>query len=211
VFDFDWNRCSISLEYADNPDSSYGCGISVANGRLGLGKLTITPYIFRSVCWNGTRWGWRESNVGVNQKHAGRIDRDRLQSDIHRAVRVALSGGHDFLALMDFTREIAVTDPQRLIASLSQDRRLSTEQARAWLRGYDDEPVDTAFGVVGGLTRGAQSLAPGIRNQLEEIAGAILVPSLSADRHAVDRHWSKLLERANHVSDEQVARITALS
>ncbi len=195
--------------FKDDPDSSYGCGISICNGRLGLGKLAISPYIFRSICWNGTRWGWRETNVGVNQKHSGRIDRNRLQADINRAVKVALSGGHDLLALMYYTREIAVIDPQRLIASLSQDRRLSTEQARAWLKGYSEEPVDTAFGVVGGLTRGAQSLAPGIRNQLEEVAGAILVPSLTADRRAVERHWSKLLERAQNVSDEQVARITA--
>jgi hypothetical protein len=196
--------------FKDTPESSYGCGISVANGRLGLGKLTITPYIFRAVCWNGTRWGWRESNVGVNQKHSGRIDRDRLQADISRAVRVALSGGHDLLALMDYTRDIAVTEPLRLIASLCQDRRLSTDHARAWVKGFDDEPADTAFGVVGGLTRGAQALAPGIRNQLEEVAGAILVPSLSADRHAVDRHWSKLLERAHHVSDGQLARIRSV-
>jgi hypothetical protein len=36
------------------------------------------------------------------------------------------------------------------------------------------------------------------------------VPSLSADRLAVDRHWSKLLERAHHVSDGQLARIRSV-
>ena len=191
-------------------DFEMGVGLSIANGRYGLAKLEITPYVFRSICYNGTRWGWRESNIGLRQKHAGRIDRDRLQAEIQRAINVGLSGGNDLLAVMGYASEIAIADPKRMIASLSHDAKLSLDQTKAWMRGYDDEPIGNACGVIGGLTRGAQKLSDSVRNQLEAVAGSLLAPSIKADCRAVEAHWARLISRASNVSDEMVERLTAV-
>lgn len=189
----------------NRPDSEYGIGISFKNSEIGRYRFEICPFLFRAICLNGCIWGRSNSVIGVNKKHLGEINLDEIKMQVHEAVKLALSEGEQVLELFDITKEITVENQSQLVASLAKEFKLTIPQGRAWLNAIGDEPGETVFHTIQGLTKASQSFAGDVRQTMEETAGLILAPSLTADIDAIASMWEKFSVRAESLTPEQVA------
>jgi hypothetical protein len=166
--------------------------------------------LFRAICLNGCIWGRSNAVITVDKKHLGTIDLVKIGDEVREAIRIALSEGEQVLELFDTVKEITVVNQNQLIASLAKEYKLTIPQGRAWIKGMESEPGDTVFHVIQGLTKSAQDFTGDARQVMEETAGLILAPSLTADIDAIAGMWSKFATRAESLTDEQVkAYVTA--
>jgi len=163
---------------------------------------------------NGMIWGRQNSDINVNQKHMGKIDRKELALEVRNAIKVALSQGNDLLTLMGYSKKVKVENPLNVIAQLCREKEinLTAEQGRLWHKGYIDslgeqnghEHHQTAFGIVNGLTRSAQNYNGAKREQMETIAGMILSPAIDADIQAIQKRWGRIADNASTLSEKTV-------
>ena len=196
------------------PDSDYGVGISFRNSEIRNGAFKISPFLFRAICLNGMIWGRRNSEIAINQKHLGTIDKDNIRLQVREAVILALSEGNDILTLMNLTQQVKVKNVQQVIAKVARDNKMTIEQGRAWSQGYletlqepsGDLAHETAFGLVNGLTRGAQAFSGVLREQMETTASIILAPSIDADLKAIQKRWGTLSDSASSLPENIVAK-----
>lgn len=192
-------------DYIKNrPDSEYGIGISFKNSEIGRYRFEICPFLFRAICLNGCIWGRSNSVIGIDKKHLGEINLDEIKIQVQNAVKLALAEGEQVLELFDVSKEITVENQTQLVASLARDYNLTIPQGRAWLNAISDEPGDTVFHTIQGLTKAAQSFTGDTRQTMEETAGMILAPSLTADIDAIAAMWEKFTVRSENLTEEQV-------
>lgn len=193
-------------DYIKNrPDSEYGIGISFKNSEIGRYRFEICPFLFRAICLNGCIWGRSNSVIGIDKKHLGEINLDKIKMQVQAAVKLALAEGEQVLELFDMTKEITVENQSQLVASLAKEFKLTIPQGRAWLNAIGDEPGETVFHTIQGLTKASQSFTGDVRQTMEETAGLILAPSLTADIDAIASMWEKFSVRAESLTPEQVA------
>ncbi len=193
-------------DYIKNrPDSEYGIGISFKNSEIGRYRFEICPFLFRAICLNGCIWGRSNSVIGIDKKHLGEINLDEIKMQVQEAVKLALAEGEQVLELFDITKEITVENQPQLVASLAKEFKLTIPQGRAWLNAIGDEPGETVFHTIQGLTKASQSFTGDVRQTMEETAGLILAPSLTADIDAIASMWEKFSVRAESLTPEQVA------
>jgi len=193
-------------DYIKNrPDSEYGIGISFKNSEIGRYRFEICPFLFRAICLNGCIWGRSNSVIGIDKKHLGEINLDEIKMQVQEAVKLALAEGEQVLELFDITKEITVENQSQLVASLAKEFKLTIPQGRAWLNAIGDEPGETVFHTIQGLTKASQSFTGDVRQTMEETAGLILAPSLTADIDAIASMWEKFSVRAESLTPEQVA------
>ena len=193
-------------DYIKNrPDSEYGIGISFKNSEIGRYRFEICPFLFRAICLNGCIWGRSNSVIGIDKKHLGEINLDEIKMQVQAAVKLALAEGEQVLELFDITKEITVENQSQLVASLAKEFKLTIPQGRAWLNAIGDEPGETVFHTIQGLTKASQSFTGDVRQTMEETAGLILAPSLTADIDAIASMWEKFSVRAESLTPEQVA------
>lgn len=198
----------------EQPDSDYGVGISFRNSEIRNGAFKISPFLFRAICLNGMIWGRRNSEISINQKHLGTIDKDNIRLQVREAVILALSEGNDILTLMNLTKQVKVKNVHQVIAKVARDNKMTIEQGRAWSQGYletlqepsGDIAHETAFGLVNGLTRGAQAFSGVLREQMETTASIILAPAIDADLKAIQKRWGTLSDSANALPENIVAK-----
>jgi len=196
------------------PDSDYGVGIAFRNSEIRNATFKVSPFLFRAICLNGMIWGRQNSDINVNQKHMGKIDRNELALEVRNAIKVALSQGNDLLTLMGYSKKVKVETPLNVIAQLCREKEinLTAEQGRLWHKGYIDslgeqnghEHHQTAFGIVNGLTRSAQNYNGAKREQMETIAGMILSPAIDADIQAIQKRWGRIADNASTLSEKTV-------
>jgi hypothetical protein len=186
-------------------DSEYGIGISFKNSEIGRYRFEICPFLFRAICLNGCIWGRSNSVIGIDKKHLGEINLDEIRMQVQAAVKLALAEGEQVLELFDITKEITVENQTQLVASLAKEFKLTIPQGRAWLNAIGDEPGETVFHTIQGLTKASQSFTGDVRQTMEETAGLILAPSLTADIDAIASMWEKFSVRAESLTPEQVA------
>ena len=194
------------------PDSDYGVGIAFKNSEIRNSTLRVSPFLFRAICLNGMIWGRKNSEININQKHLGVIDKDHLRVQIKKAVAVALTEGNCLLTLMDHAKQVKVANPLNVIAQLTRDNNMTIEQGKAWHKGYLDSLQEetgdhndkTAFGIVNGLTRSAQFYKGATRDQMETTASFILSPSIDADLQAISKRWGRISDNANQLSEKTV-------
>lgn len=192
------------------PDSDYGIGFSFKNSEIGRFRFEICPFLFRAICLNGCIWSRSNAVITVDKKHLGTIDLVKIGDEVREAIRIALNEGEQVLELFDTAKEITVEDQTRLIASLSKEYKLTIPAGRAWLKGMESEPGETVFHTIQGLTKAAQDFVGDARQTMEETAGMILAPSLTADIDAIAGMWSKFATRAESLTDDQLkAYVTA--
>ena len=198
-------------DYVKNrPDSEYGVGISFRNSETGRFRFEISPFLFRAICLNGCIWGRSNAVIGVDKKHLGEIDMDKILVMATKAIRTALAEGEQVLCLFDKSKEITVENQTELVASLSKEYKLTIPQGRAWLKGIEAEPGDTVFHTIQGLTKAAQNFVGDARTTMETTAGMILAPSLDADIDAIASMWDKFSLRAESLTEDQLkAYVTA--
>ena len=196
------------------PDSDYGVGIAFRNSEIRNATFKVSPFLFRAICLNGCIWGRSNSEINVNQKHLGNINRRELAEEVRHAIAVALTQGNDLLTLMGHSKKVKVANPLNVIAQLCREKEinLTAEQGRLWHKGYIDslgekngqEHENTAFGIVNGLTRSAQNYSGAKREQMETIAGLILSPAIDADLQAIQKRWGRISDNASALSEKTV-------
>lgn len=193
-------------DYVKNrPDSEYGIGISFKNSEIGRYRFEICPFLFRAICLNGCIWGRSNSVIGIDKKHLGEINLDEIKIQVQNAVKLALAEGEQVLELFDVSKEITVENQPQLVASLAKEFKLTIPQGRAWLNAIGDEPGETVFHTIQGLTKASQSFTGDVRQTMEETAGLILAPSLTANIDAIASMWEKFSVRAESLTPEQVS------
>lgn len=191
---------------------SYRVGVAVQTSEVGTLRLRVSAWIGRLVCSNGLIVN-SELGEFVSRRHVGRMDMNELAKGVRGAVGCAMEKADRALVQLDSARAIPVADAERAIVQLGRELRLTKNQTRAWLEGHDTtlgEPYVgevSAFSVVNGLTRGAQSdeFEATTRSYLESVAGRILAPSLDSTESGMGNWWSELQLRARSLSDEVVA------
>lgn len=199
-------------DYIKNrPDSEYGVGISFRNSEVGRYRFVICPFLFRAICLNGCIWGRSNAVIGVDKKHLGKIDIVEITAQVNDAVMIALNEGEQVLELFDITKEITVENQDKLVASLTKEYKLTVPQGRAWLNAIGEEPGETVFHTIQGLTRAAQKFVGDSRTTMEETAGLILAPSLVADIDAIAGMWDKFATRAESLTDDQLKAFALVS
>ena len=194
------------------PDSDYGVGIAFKNSEIRNSTFKISPFLFRAICLNGMIWGRQNSDIRVNQRHMGNIDKHELRNEVRRAIVVALSQGNDLLTLLGHSKHVEVKNPEQVIAQLARDNKMTIAQGKLWHKGYLESLAEqsghehdkTAFGIVNGLTRSAQEYTGSTREQMETVASAILSPAIDADLQAISKRWGLISERAKSLDDDTV-------
>jgi hypothetical protein len=194
------------------PDSDYGVGIAFRNSEVRNSTFKVSPFLFRAICLNGMIWGRQDSNIKVNQRHMGNIDKQELREEVRRAIVVALSQGNDLLTLLRHSKKVEVKNPEQVIAKLSRDNKMTIAQGKLWHKGYLESLQEasgqsqerTAFGIVNGLTRSAQQYTGSTREQMETIASTILAPSINADLQAISKRWGLISETAKSLDEDTV-------
>jgi hypothetical protein len=201
------------------PDSDYGVGIAFRNSEVRNSTFKVSPFLFRAICLNGMIWGRQNSDIRVNQRHMGNIDKQELREEVRRAIVVALSQGNDLLTLLGHSKRVEVKNPEQVIAQLSRDNKMTIAQGKLWHKGYLQSLQETngqahdrtAFGIVNGLTRSAQDYTGSTREQMETIASAILAPAIDADLQAISKRWGLISERAKSLDDDTVRQYAYLA
>ncbi len=201
------------------PDSDYGVGIAFRNSEVRNSTFKVSPFLFRAICLNGMIWGRQNSDIRVNQRHMGNIDKQELRQEVRRAIVVALSQGNDLLTLLGHSKRVEVKNPEQVIAQLSRDNKMTIAQGKLWHKGYLESLQEangqvhdrTAFGIVNGLTRSAQDYTGSTREQMETIASAILAPAIDADLQAISKRWGLISERAKSLDDDTVRQYAYLA
>ncbi len=194
------------------PDSDYGVGISFRNSEIRNATFKISPFLFRAICLNGMIWGRQDSAIQINQRHMGRINTQELQAQVRNVIQVALTQGNDMLTLLGYSKQVKVDNVLPVIAQFCRDQKMTIEQGKLWHKGYletlqeskGDVAEKTAFGIVNGLTRSAQSYDGFQREQMETTASLILAPAIDASLQEMSKRWGQMSDRASILGEETV-------
>ena len=194
------------------PDSDYGVGISFRNSEIRNSTFKVSPFLFRAICLNGMIWGRQDSAIQINQRHMGKINTQELQEQVRTAIAVALTQGNAMLTLLGHSKQVKVNNALPVIAQLTRDAKMTMEQGKAWHKGYletlqetkGDVAENTAFGIVNGLTRSAQSYSGSLRDAMESTASLILAPSIDSDLQSISRRWGQVSDRASSLKQDTV-------
>tara|TARA_Y100000310_G_scaffold302024_1_gene338984 strand:- start:127 stop:1383 length:1257 start_codon:yes stop_codon:yes gene_type:complete len=193
------------------PDSEYGVGISFINSEDKSRELHTNPFLFRSICSNGCQYGRRDMRKGVlssiKKRHIGEIDLDTLKKTISSIVAVALSEGEDLFRIMGITQNVKIKNPEAIIASLTIENKLTKKEGKAWYGGYKEEPLETAFGIVNGLTRAAQHYEGEEREKMEIMAGQIISPNIQSSLERIEKRWSTTNAKALQLFEDNPSKV----
>jgi len=159
----------ISDEIVDQV-SDLKAGIMVGNSEVGLGSVSVEPFVFRKPCTNdlivAREKSFRHAHIHLTAHELSR----RMAEAISESFRVA----SDILDAFLRTHEDPISDPLETIRKLAEERKLSQKFTDEVVSGYLVEPEATRFGVINAFTRAAQGLAPLQRIEMERFAGTLL-------------------------------------
>lgn len=163
----------VSEEITD-PASGLKAGVMVGNSEVGMGSVSVEPFVFRLACTNDLvvtqEKSFKHAHIHFTTHELNR----RMAEALSNAFRVASSTMDTFLR----TREEPVADPVKTIRELATKRDLSQKFTDQVVSRYQIEPEPNRFGVINAFTSAAQLLAPLQRIEVERFAGALLTASL---------------------------------
>ncbi len=189
-------------------DSDYGGGISLLNNETGRFPYCSRPFLFRAICMNGNIWD-RANGVEFNRRHLGTIDwaefRKEVVLNIQRQIPLVQANIEKVLSL----KGLPVTEQeiQQAIVYVGRKERLTLGQTRSWYMGFKAEletaktaaQILSAFGLVQGLTRGAQECEFEAREMMETLSARL-----------IDGNWDRMFTAArNDVSVEDAQEALA--
>lgn len=159
----------VSEEIAD-PASGLKAGVMVGNSEVGLGSVSVEPFVFRLACTNDLvvtqEKSFKHAHIHLTAYELSR----RMAEALCDAFRVASSVMDAFLR----TREEPVPDPVETIRKLASDRNFSQKFAAQVVSSYQAELEPSRFGVINAFTSAARLLAPLPRIDVERFAGTLL-------------------------------------
>lgn len=192
-------------------DSDYGGGISVLNNETGRFMYRSRPFVFRAICMNGNIWD-RADGVEFNRRHLGTIDwaefRKQVVLNVQRQIPLVQANIEKVLALKGLP--VTQQEIEQAIVYVGRKERLTLGQTRSWHRGWGTEvslggsadsvvKLHSAFGIVQGLTRGAQEHEFEAREMMETLSARL-----------IDGNWDRVMVAArNDVSADEAKEVLA--
>jgi hypothetical protein len=169
-------NCFLKIVSDELLESASGlkAGIMIGNSEVGMGSVSVEPFVFRKACTN---------DLIVTQEKAFR------HAHIHFTPReltrrIAEAIGDGFLVASQIldaflrTRNDRFPDPLAIIRKIAAQRHMSQKLTDEVVARYAAEPEPNRFGVINAFTAAAQTLAPLQRIETERFAGSLLSASL---------------------------------
>jgi len=151
-------------------ESGLKAGILIGNSEVGMGSVSVEPFVFRKPCTNdlivSQETSFRHAHIHLTAYELTR----RMAEAVSEGFRVASSVLDAFLK----TREVKVVDPLEVIRKIAEERQFSQKITDEVVSSYLVEPEANWFGVINSFTNAAQRLAPLQRIEMERFAGTLL-------------------------------------
>ena len=159
----------ISEEIWDK-ESGLKAGIMIGNSEVGMGSVSVEPFVFRKPCTNdlivSQERSFRHAHIHLTPWELT----CRMAQAVSEGFRVSSDALNAFLK----AREVKVVDPLEVIRKIAEERKFSQKFADETVSSYLAEPEENWFGVINAFTRAAQGLAPLQRIEMERFAGRLL-------------------------------------
>lgn len=151
-------------------ESGLKAGIMIGNSEVGMGSVSVEPFVFRKPCTNdlivSQEKSFRHAHIHLTAYELTR----RMAEAVSEGFKVASSVLDAFLK----TREVKVVDPLEVIRKIAEERQFSQKITDEVVSSYLVEPEANWFGVINSFTNAAQRLAPLQRIEMERFAGTLL-------------------------------------
>lgn len=151
-------------------ESGLKAGIMIGNSEVGMGSVSVEPFVFRKPCTNdlivSQEKSFRHAHIHLTEYEMTR----RMAEAVSEGFRVASSVLDAFLK----TREEPIEDPLETIRKIAEARAFSQKLTDEVVSSYLVEPEANRFGVINAFTNAAQKLGPLQRIEMERFAGTLL-------------------------------------
>src|SRR5215471_13430334 len=159
----------ISEDIVDR-EAGLKAGIMIGNSEVGMGSVSVEPFVFRKPCTNdlivSREKSFRHAHIHLTAHELTR----RMAEAVSEGFQVASSVLDAFLK----TREVKVVDPLEVIRKIAEEREFSQKITDEVVSSYMVEPESNWFGVINSFTNAAQKLGPIQRIEMERFAGTLL-------------------------------------
>jgi hypothetical protein len=156
-------------------ESGLKAGIMIANSEVGMGSVSVEPFVFRKPCTNdlivSREKSFRHAHIHLTEYEMTR----RTAEAVSEGFSVASSVLNAFLK----TREEPIPDPVETIRKIAEARKFSQKLTDEVVSSYLVEPEPNRFGVINAFTNVAQKLGPLQRIDMERFAGTLLEAPLN--------------------------------
>jgi len=176
AFVLEETNCFLKIVSEDllEPASGLKAGIMIGNSEVGMGSVSVEPFVFRKACTNdlvvSADKAFRHAHIHFTPHELTR----RMAEAIGDGFVVASHVLDTFLK----TKDEPIPDPLAVIRKIADDRKLSQKLRDEVVARYIAEPESNRFGVINAFTGAAQTLAPLARIDMERFAGNLLTASL---------------------------------
>jgi hypothetical protein len=151
-------------------ESGLKAGIMIGNSEVGMGSVSVEPFVFRKPCTNdlivSQEKSFRHAHIHLTPYEFTR----RMAEVVSEGFQVASSVLDAFLK----TREEPIEDPLEAIRKIAEARQFSQKLTDEIVSSYLVEPEANRFGVINAFTSAAQKLGPLQRIEMERFAGTLL-------------------------------------
>jgi hypothetical protein len=151
-------------------ESGLKAGIMIGNSEVGMGSVSVEPFVFRKPCTNdlivSQEKSFRHAHIHLTQDELTR----RMAEAISDGFRVASSLLEVFLK----SRDEPIEDPLEAIRKIAEARQFSQKLTDEVVSSYLVEPEANRFGLINAFTHAAQQLGPLQRIEMERFAGTLL-------------------------------------
>lgn len=148
-------------------------GIRLGNSEVGLRSVACYALVWRHLCSNGLM-GWGQEQL-FRKVHRGKLTSTQLTAKLAEAITMALDRANDLLKRFIQSAQEPVPNVQTVIKRLVEKRHLTQEFRDALLYAlYQEDYVDTLFGLVNAMTRATQLYDGDRRVSIEQEAGRLL-------------------------------------
>ena len=159
----------ISEDIVDR-EAGLKAGIMIGNSEVGMGSVSVEPFVFRKPCTNdlivSQEKSFRHAHIHLTANELTR----RMAEAVSEGFQVASSVLNAFLK----TREVKVVDPLEVIRKIAEERMFSQKLTDEVVSSYLVEPESNWFGVINSFTNAAQKLGPLQQIKMERFAGTLL-------------------------------------
>lgn len=151
-------------------ESGLKAGIMIGNSEVGMGSVSVEPFVFRKPCTNdlivSQEKSFRHAHIHLTEYEMTR----RMAEAVSEGFRLASSVLTAFLK----TREEPMEDPVETIRKIAEARKFSQKLTDEVVSSYLVEPEGNRFGLINAFTNAAQKLGPLQRIEMERFAGTLL-------------------------------------
>jgi len=151
-------------------ESGLKAGIMIGNSEVGMGSISVEPFVFRKPCTNDLIVS-REKSFRHAHIHLTAYEMTRRMAE---AVSEGFSVASSMLDAFLKTREEPIEDPVEAIRKIAEARKFSQKLTDEVVSSYLVEPEPNRFGLINAFTNAAQRMAPLQRIEMERFAGTLI-------------------------------------